>query len=266
MIELYFPTIDEEIRSIDELKDDINEIMNRNSNKDYVNEQIQFVNTEAALSWILRDSIDYFNTLDTDFLGEGNGNGIPEMKADQFANNFYRLSNSLKYFGEIFKLDYNQCSEFKLLQDIRTLIVHSGKQLNRIVSSDFDQYKDMQLGRIFFRGTNIFDISFLKSDYDYKIDIWADKKDKTKRKYNPNESVKAKKENQKDICIYLKSSDVRNVVLYQIDQFLLLSKKEIKVVKKPEKLPVALKEEIVNTCDFEKLEKLIKNKKKVIIV
>ncbi|EJD3195380.1 hypothetical protein M1Y42_000790 [Listeria monocytogenes] len=93
------------------------------------NREIRFANSEASILWIIRGCINYFDTLPPDFLGCGNASGIPSDKADAFANNVYRLNNAMKYLSELWKLDYASGSAFKVLIDLRTLIVHSGERI-----------------------------------------------------------------------------------------------------------------------------------------
>lgn len=118
--------------------------------------EFKFSNTEAALSWIVRGGLDYFDKLDSDFLGKGNASGIPSMETDHFANNFYRLSNTLDYLCELWKIKLDKPKEWQLLSDIRTFIIHSGERVDRIESLTLKDYKDAQLGRIFKKDEDTF--------------------------------------------------------------------------------------------------------------
>ena len=64
-----------------------------------------FFNTEGALTWIIRGSIEYFDKLSPNFLGDGNGSGIPSMQADYFANNLYRLVNAIDYLSGLWNIE-----------------------------------------------------------------------------------------------------------------------------------------------------------------
>ncbi|EGO8535556.1 TPA: hypothetical protein IUV24_003232, partial [Enterococcus faecalis] len=143
-----------------------------------------YANTEASLLWIIRGGIDYFDSLNDKFLGDGNASGIPSIEADHFANNIYRLINAIDYLGRLWKIKVEKNDELKMLLDIRTLIVHSGEQLSKLESLELEGYKDSQLGRIFSRrDRNPFYFLNEFSNMDYCIQIWNDKHDKTK-KYN----------------------------------------------------------------------------------
>lgn len=52
--------------------------------------EVLFVNSEASALWIIRGCIDYFDKLDSNFLGKGNSSGIPSMETDYFANAFVK--------------------------------------------------------------------------------------------------------------------------------------------------------------------------------
>ena len=104
-----------------------------------------YSNAEASLLWIIRGSIEYFDKLDIDFLGVENESGIPSMKADYFANNTYRLINSIDNLAGLWKMKIEKPDELKFLLDIRTLIVHSGELLNKVESLRLEGYKDNQL-------------------------------------------------------------------------------------------------------------------------
>ncbi|MGJ3587096.1 hypothetical protein ACR9EG_10500 [Lactococcus lactis] len=83
-----------------------------------------YLNTEASMIWIIRGCIGYFDKLDSNFLGKGNGKGIPDAQTDHFASNLYRLSNSIKSLSEFWKIPISFSEEFKTLLDVRTFIVH----------------------------------------------------------------------------------------------------------------------------------------------
>lgn len=87
----------ESIKTSEELKEKFESIVDSRMN------ELHFANTEGTLTWIVRGSIDYFSSLRYDFLGKNNDSGIPSMEADHFANNFYRLSNTLDYLGRLWK-------------------------------------------------------------------------------------------------------------------------------------------------------------------
>ncbi|MGK0606140.1 hypothetical protein [Enterococcus gilvus] len=180
-----------------------------------------YSNTEASLLWIIRGCIDYFDMLDDGFLGEGNDSGIPDIKADRFANNFYRLNNSIDYLARLWKLKIEKSNNLKLLLDIRTLIVHSGEQITKIESLGLKGYKDSQLGRIFNRkGRNSFYFVNEFSDMDYCIQVWGDKHDNTKNHNLSKVDHHIENESYKDIEIYLKATDVREIVLCFVESFI----------------------------------------------
>lgn len=216
----------------------------------YQNE-ITFKNTEALLVWIIRGCIDYFDNLKSDFLGEGNTSGIPNMQADYFANNIYRLVNAIDYFSRLWKFDIVKNKEILLLLDIRTLIVHSGEQLTKVESLELANYKDSQLGRIFSsKRHNPFNFIGEFSDMDYCIQVWNDKHDKSKRKCLVEVDYDMKKENYYDISIYLKADDVRNIMLLYVSYFLDNSDKAPNLRKEVKKLP-DIKNRVINEKDFD---------------
>ena len=221
--------------------------------------EFKFSNTEAALSWIVRGGLDYFDKLDSDFLGEGNASGIPSMRTDHFANNFYRLSNTLDYLCDLWKISLNQPKEWNLLKDIRTLIVHSGEQLTSFASIELEHYKDAQLGRIFKKDEDMFSKYDSDNEFDYRIQVWTDKHDTSKRSENEVD-YDNRKQNFRDIDILLNAADVRNIILSRIELFISEVKGKSPDVKKTPKLPEAVKGQIVVDGDFDKLEALIRNK------
>ena len=219
-----------------------------------------YSNTEAPLLWIIRGSIKYFDKLDTEFLGIGNESGIPSMEADHFANNTYRLINAIDYLAEFWKLKIEKSDELKFLLDIRTLIVHSGKPINKVESLKLEGYKDSQLGRIFTRKEcRAFPFPEEYSDMDYRIDVWNDKHDKTKKHNISKVDHHVENESYCDIGIYLKSSDVRDIMLCHIEKFVDCGNKT-KPPQKVKKLP-NIKAKVIDmesdTIDFDKIADLI---------
>lgn len=219
-----------------------------------------FANSEASFLWIIRGCIDYFDELAPSFLGVGNASGIPDMQADHFANNIYRLFNAIKSQKELWKLKIEESNEMKLLIDIRTLIAHSGEQLNKIKSLDLKGYKDSQLGRIYNKQEGrAFHFNNEFSKMDYCITVWNDKRDKGKKHNLAEVDYHLKRENYIDVEIYLKAEDVRNIVLRYVETFLNAEdnlKKSIPVRKLPSTEHIITQEE--NTkIDFDKIAKLI---------
>ncbi|MDQ0222300.1 hypothetical protein [Streptococcus moroccensis] len=221
-----------------------------------------FYNTEASVLWIIRGCIDYFDRLDSDFLGEGNDLGIPDAKADQFANNIYRLLNALEYLLELWKIEerieLNQ--DLSLLSDLRTWIVHSGEQVSNLISLSSQNFKDSQLGRIIKKGYQTFQFPKEYDDMDYRIEIWNDRKDKQKaRKFWTEVDYNAKKGNQVDLTIYLKAESIRNIVLSHIEEVLdLINSTDVKLAFK--KLP-EIKDRLIDSkaksIDFDKIGELL---------
>lgn len=219
-----------------------------------------YSNTEASLLWIIRGGIEYFDKLDTNFLGAGNESGIPNMKADHFVNNIYRVTKAIDYLTELWKLKIEKSDEIKRLLDIRTLIVHSGEPINKIESLKLDGYKDSQLGRIFTRKEcRAFPFPEEYSDMDYCIDIWNDKHDKTKKHNLSKVDHHVENESYCETGIYLKSSDVRDIMLCHIEKFIDCGKKT-KPPQKIKKLP-DIKAKVIDmesdTIDFDKIADLI---------
>lgn len=238
----------------EELKEKLEEKIN------IYHSETTYSNSEASLSWIIRGCIDYFDKLDTDFLGDGNASGIPNMKADYFANNIYRVINSIDYLARLWQLEIEKSNELKLLLDIRTLIVHSGEQLTKVESLELEGYKDSQLGRIFnSQERHVFHFLNEFSDMDYCIEVWNDKHDKRKKNHLSEVDYHIRNESYLDISIYLKSTDVRNIVLSHIECFLDCADKS-KTSRKVKKLP-KIKERFINQeaeiVNFDKVADLI---------
>lgn len=224
--------------------------------------ECKFVNTEAALTWIVRGGIDYFDKLDSNFLGKGNASGIPSMEADHFANNFYRLSNTLDYLCDLWKINLNQSKEWQLLSDIRTFIIHSGERVDRIASLALRDYKDAQLGRIFKKDEDTFSRYNVEKEFDYRIQIWTDKQDKSKSRPENEVDYDNRMENFRDVDIYLRAEDVRNIILLQVKSFTATMKGKPIENKLRKELPSELKDRVINDLDFDKLENLVKNKRR----
>lgn len=229
-------------------------------NIDIYHNPTSYSNTEASLVWIISGEIEYFDKLDTEFLGVGNESGIPSMKADHFANNTYRLINAIDYLAELWNLKIEKSDELKFLLDIRTVIVHSGEPINKIESLKLEGYKDSQLGRIFTRKEcRAFPFPEEYSDMDYCVDIWNDKHDKSKKYNLSTVDHHIENENYCDTSIYLKSSDVRDIMLCHIENFVNCGNK-INATKKVKKLP-DIKAKVINmesdTIDFDKIADLI---------
>lgn len=237
-----------------ELQDKLNEKIERCQNL------TTYANTEASLVWIIRGSIEYFYNLDDGFLGAGNASGIPNIEADHFANNIYRLINAIDYLGRLWKLKIEKNKEIKLLLDIRTLIVHSGEQLTKVESLELEGYKDSQLGRVISRkGKNPFHFSNEFSSMDYCIQIWNDKHDKTKKHNLSKVDHHIDNESYFDIEIYLKATDVRNIILYHVEKFLDYGG-ESRINEEPKALP-DIKNKVINeetgSINFDKIAELV---------
>ncbi|EOH59640.1 hypothetical protein [Enterococcus mundtii] len=222
--------------------------------------ELTFYNSEASLIWIIRGCIDYFYNIEESFLGEGNDSGIPSEIADHFSNNIYRLVNAIDYLSKLWEIDIRKSAQIKLLIDIRTLIVHSGEQINDLKSLELKSYKDIQLGRIFYKKSNlgIIPLHDFKNN-DYIIQIWADKHDKTKRYNLSDSSHSQKKEAYKDIDIYLNAKEIKNIILSHIEDFVIKGK-EKNLKKKKYELP-DIKHIMLNQengeIDFNKLALLV---------
>lgn len=199
----------------------------------------------ASLLWIIRGCIDYFDTLDSSFLGEGNAADVPSMKADHFVNNVYRLTNAIDYFRRLWKIEVKKSDELKFLLDIRSLIVHSGEQLTKIESLKLEGFKDSQLGRIFHRqDRNPFHFLGEFSHMDYCIVIWNDKHDRNKKNNLSEVDYHIKNESYRDLSIYLKSTDVKNIILSYTEDFIDAGN-ERKTSTKVKKFP-DIKDRIIN--------------------
>lgn len=232
-----------------------------NQNMEKYQNEMSFDNTEASLVWIVRGCIDYFDKLESDFLGEGNESGIPSMQADYFANNVYRLVKAIEYLSRLWNIKAVKCNAIKLLLDIRTLIVHSGEQLTNVESLEVSNYKDSQLGRIFrSKRRHLFWFEGEFSEMDYCIQIWNDKHDKSKIKHLTEVDYDLNNENYYDILIYLKADDVRNIMLLYIDDFLNVGDNNSQLKRDLKKLP-DIKNNIINEeicdIDFDKIAMFI---------
>ncbi|MGH1296408.1 hypothetical protein [Bacillus pretiosus] len=226
--------------------------------------EITYHNSEASPIWIIRGCIDYFVQLDNDFLGKGNESGIPDMKADYFANNLYRLHNAMKSLGELWGLDYQTLDEFEILRDIRTLIVHSGEKLTKFESLELKDYKDSQLWRIFGNKENdsFTQLSYFNNEslaeMDYCLVIMSDKHDKSKKDNLSTVDHHIQNESYLDQRIYLKTEQIRNIVMAQIEYFI-NSVVPVKAVKIPRKLPPSkvIIDKENNEVDFDKIAQLV---------
>lgn len=238
----------------EELKSNLEETLQSNESS------TAYANTIASLIWIIHGCIDYFDKLDSSFLGKGNASGVPDMEADHFVNSVYRLTNAMDYLGGQWGIDVEKSDELLFLLDIRTLIVHSGKQVTGIKSLKLEEFKDSQLGRIFnHQGRNPFRFREEFSDMDYCIVIWNDKHDNTKKKNLTVVDHHIINENYRDISIYLKSDDIRNILLSYIQDFLHagIGKETPTEVKKfPVKKEKIIKEEDKN-INFDAIANLI---------
>lgn len=242
--------------TVEQLKNDFDEIVQVRMEEDH------FANTEGSLTWIIRGGIDYFWNLDADFLGSGNDSGIPSMETDHFANNFYRLTKALDYLGKLWKISVDKSTEWKLLEDIRTIIVHSGEQVTHVESLALKEYKDTQLGRIFKAQETTLRIPYEFTKYDYRIIIWADKHDQSKKRPQNEVDYDRKNQNYRDIDILLSAKDVRQIVLAQIEKFIGVALNRDPQVRPVKKLPDAIKNDVIESMNIDKLEQLVRNKKR----
>lgn len=226
------------------------------------NREIRFANSEASILWIIRGCIGYFDKLSSDFLGVGNASGIPSIEADSFANNVYRLNNAMRYLSELWNFAYDPGDGFKLLLDIRTLIVHSGQPVTSVLSLELEGYKDSQLGRIFKRGedehTDIFSFQGETSNMDYVIQIWSDKHAKIPKNQKAVVDFHEKNESYKDIELFLKSDDVREIVLNQISCFIqgIPNMSDNILIKRMPPIDYLMRDESI---DFEKIADIVAN-------
>ncbi|MGF2618662.1 hypothetical protein [Bacillus cereus] len=242
----------------EELKEKFNEYQKNHQTED------AFYNSEASLVWIIRVGIDYFDQLDNVFLGMENEIGKPDMKADHFANNLYRLHNAMQFLGELWGLDYQTLDEFEILRDIRTLIVHSGEKLQDIKSLELQGYKNSQLWRIASSKENnsATHLKYFNNEslakMDYCLEIASDKHDQSKKYNLSTVDYHIQKESYCDQTIYLKAVDIRTIVLAQIECFI-NSAVPVKAVKSPRKLPpteVIIDKEN-NKINFDKIAQLV---------
>lgn len=223
-------------------------------------------NSEASLAWIIRGLISYFDSLDSGFLGDGNKSGIPDFKADQFANNIYRLQNAIKSISTFWHIDIEllkKPKELNFILDIRTLIVHSGDIVTDIKSLDLSDYKNMQLGRIFRKDVGFNNPLRFKgdaSDMDYCIQVWADKHDKTKKQNLAISDYHINNGTFLDMDVYIKADDIRNIALCYIQDFVELCDGNIPVehiVKMPGVKKQFIPDDVLNV-NFEKLSEFVK--------
>lgn len=179
-------------------------------------------NSEAPNVWIIRGLLDYFDTIGHDFLGDSSYPGIPNAKVDQFANNIWRLRNTIKYMSgkPFWNVDIDVLSnDFDLLIDIRTVIVHSEQTtcLKFEGLHYLNDYKDIQLGSIL----KPRDMYFNKhTDYDYCITLWSDKHSKEKKKHMTNNDFDEINQLWLDIDIYIKAEDIRDIALNYLSDFI----------------------------------------------
>ncbi|WP_242237991.1 hypothetical protein [Bacillus cereus group sp. BfR-BA-01316] len=243
----------------EELKDKFNEYQKNHQTED------AFHYSEASLAWIIRVGIDYFDQLDNVFLGMENKLGMPDMKADHFANNLYRLHNAMEFLGELWKREYQILDEFNILLDIRTLIVHSGEQLANIKSLELKDYKNSQLWRIASSKENnsITHLKYFNNEglakMDYCLEIASDKHDKSKKSNLSIVDYHIQNESYRDQTIYLNAVDTRTIVLAQIEYFINCAAGQVKQDKSDPKLPPIKyfinKED--NEIDFDRIAKLV---------
>lgn len=244
--------------SAEELKDKFNKCQKNHET------ETTYHYSEASAAWIIRGCIEYFDQLDNAFLGMGNGSGIPDMKADYFANNLYRLHNAMKSLGDSWGLDYKILDEFQILIDIRTLIVHSGEKIADVKSLELKGYNNSQLWRIASSEEDnpIILLKYFNNEdlakMDYCLEIGSDKRDQSKKHHLSTVDYHIQNESYCDQTIYLKAVDVRNIAFTEIENFI-NSADKVKLVKIPRKLPdtkvVIVKEE--NEVDFDKIAQLV---------
>lgn len=219
-----------------------------------------YSNTESSLCWIIRGCIDYFDKLNTKFLGKGNESGIPDISADYFANNLYRLINAIRYLSNLWNVKIEETDEIQILLDIRTLIVHSGEKITDLKSLKLKNYKDSQLGRIYPSGEkSLFPISKEYANTDYRIEVWNDKHDKKKQHNLSKVDHHIENESYLDINIYVKAEDVRNIILCYIADFVENSN-QVEIPKRkrilPDKKEIFINKES-NILEFEKIASLV---------
>ncbi|TCJ78333.1 UNVERIFIED_ORG: hypothetical protein EDC93_11050 [Bacillus cereus] len=236
-----------------------------NKYQENLQNETTFHYSEASPVLIIRGCIDYFDQLDNVFLGMGNESGIPDMKADYFANNLYRLHNAMQFLKKLWKNDYQTLDEFNILLDIRTLIVHSGEQLSQVKSLKLEGYKNSQLSRIASSKENnkITRLKYFNNEslakMDYCLEIASDKHDKSKKNNLSTVDHHIQNESYHDQRIYLKAEQIRNVALTQIEYFI-NSAGNVKPVKSDSKLP-PIKNLIINKenneINFDKIADLV---------
>lgn len=182
-------------------------------------------NEEAPVLWIIRGAIEYFYKLDANFLGRGNDSGIPEEKADHFANNFYRLQNSMKLLSDEWYQQRNP--DLSMIEDLRTLIVHSGSDVDKVFPTRICQeYKTIQLGRILDKNHLTEKLFPSEELYDYRIEIWADKKLTRSPKDKDNLDFYDENDATFDLSVYVSHEDIKSLILFEFQKFtqLLLEK------------------------------------------
>ena len=227
-----------------------------------------FTNTESSLIEIIQDSFDYFDSLDSNFLGNEINSRTPNMETDHFANTFYRLNNSLDYIYKLLtkKDSFSKSNEWNILIDIRTLIDHSGEQIANLHSPkslEFAKYKDAQLGFIIKKGNE--PISKLTDNFDYCIQTLTDNHDKSKNRPKNEVDYDNRRNNFKEIYFLVNSKDIKNIIFYTVKSFIDKIDKSIPndyKNKKERKMSKEVKEIIVNNLDIDKLEKFIYRKKR----
>ncbi|GBG94844.1 hypothetical protein LFYK43_13030 [Ligilactobacillus salitolerans] len=181
-----------------------------------------YTNTQAPMINFIRGSIEYFEELPSDFLGASTPEDNATPEADHFANTFYRLANSMQTLSQLWGSTYKISTEFKWLNDIRTLIVHSGENINPISLPNTNEYRDNQLWRILQNTERshswYFDNS--ASDADYCIIMSSDKHDRQAVQHRAEVDYKANNDDNLDQWIYLWASSIRNIVLCEVEHFL----------------------------------------------
>lgn len=219
-----------------------------------------YSNSLASAILIIEGTINYFDNLGPFFLGKENSYDIPSETADHFANNLYRLFNAIEYLGEMWKVKVTKNDEIKFLSDIRTLIVHSGENISKVKSLKLEKYKDSQLGRIFHKSNHDpFNRFGHYPNMDYCIEVWNDKHDKGKKENIAEVDYHIKHKSFVNLSIFLSGTDVRNIVLGYVEDFLdtaiNLELKSIKV-----SLP-DIKDRVINQQEkkicFDKIAELI---------
>lgn len=220
------------------------------------------INTENSYNFILRGALDYFATLESDFLGASNDSGIPEMQSDHFANTFYRLSNTLRSYCQKLNIPRNISKNWNILLVIRTLIVHSGEPLSQLKAIDDSNFKDDQLERIIkLDSTPLSKILQLNSpNAEYMITIQLDKHDRARNSHINDADYDWNKENFVTKPIFINSENIKNTVLSEINKFLDLANNQATVEEKLEKLPSKAKPIVVDNLDLDKLAGMLNNK------